>query len=507
MRRRDEPKASPGRPGLDLPSQDLPSPEVLDELLKAFSADTVDTGQMRQIDLTSPEIEELLAPSGETASLAARQESDPHVEVETSVIDVVSSQVSGSTDATDRDVREAPSGVSDGSGGNPQATIETPDAPVEAAADDAVVDTTVVESGADEPVIDEEAPTIAVSTPDASDTSDTSGPLDGASPPEGTTRTIVIDASDDPPDAVYLAAGDPLLGMSAGGSVAEVDDHVPADATGSGTVFIDDHAVEIGETITLADATSSTRIEPRLRQRRIAVKRAAGRKRLRWAVIGGVFVVAIIAGLAVLGSSWFAINKVKVDGVVYANADAVQAVVDELEGTPVLRADTASAEAQLEAIAWVEDARVTTQFPHGATIEIRERAPVASYQGPDGRFRVIDGHGRVLDVLDAEPVDYLLLVGADSPDLEPGQFAPQGYVAAASLAQALTPEIRARAESVAVTADGSDLRLMLADDVEIRFGPARDLVNKLVRLQTLLDEVVGGGYRYLDVSTNEVTRG
>ena len=75
----------------------------------------------------------------------------------------------------------------------------------------------------------------------------------------------------------------------------------------------------------------------------------------------------------------------------------------------------------------------------------------------------------------------------------PAQFAPQGYVAAASLARALTPEVRARAEAVTVTADGSDLRLQLQGDIEVRFGPARDLVTKLVRLQTKLAELDEGG--------------
>ena len=73
--------------------------------------------------------------------------------------------------------------------------------------------------------------------------------------------------------------------------------------------------------------------------------------------------------------------------------------------------------------------------------------------------------------------------------------------------QALTPELRARAESVAVTADGSDLRLLLHDGIEARFGAARDLVVKLVRLQTSLDDLQAGRVSYIDVSTNEVTTG
>ncbi len=120
---------------------------------------------------------------------------------------------------------------------------------------------------------------------------------------------------------------------------------------------------------------------------------------------------------------------------------------------------------------------------------------------------MIDVDGRVLDVLDAQPAEYLLLTSPDASDLEPGQFAAQGFIAAANLVQALTPELRLLAQSVAVTGNGSDLRLAITDGREVRFGPGRDLVTKLVRLQTRLAQVDAGGFQYLDVSTNEVTTG
>jgi cell division protein FtsQ len=218
-------------------------------------------------------------------------------------------------------------------------------------------------------------------------------------------------------------------------------------------------------------------------------------------------VVLVIAALAVLGSSLFAIEDVRVDGAVHTDPARLQAVVDELEGTPVLRADTDRAERDLEAIPWVAAARVTTQFPHGATIELRERAPVATFQGGDARFRVIDIDGRVLDVLDAQPIDYLPITSDSVADLEAGQFASQGFIAAANLVQSLTPELRALATSVAVTPNGSDLRMELTDGRQVRFGPGRELVVKLVRLQTKLDELAGGGFQYIDVSTDDVTTG
>jgi cell division protein FtsQ len=427
---RRKPPASPDASSVDaeLPGSDVPSPEVLDELLKAFSANEVDTATLRKIDLGSPEVDELLAPTEPTPAPEGEVEPEPRSQQEV----------------------ESPSKPEH----EPEAEPDTTDAPA-------------------------------------------------------TPSVIRIDASDDPPDAVYLAAGDPLLAESAAGrglAAAAAAQAVP-DRGGEGTVFIDDQDVGLGETISLADAATATRIEPRLRDRRIAVKRAAGRKRLRWMLLATGILAVVVAVLAVLGSSWFSVKTVKVEGAVYTDKVALQRVVDELRGTPVLRVDTAKAERELEAIAWVEAARVTAKFPDRATIELRERTAVATYQGPDLQFRVIDGKGRVLDVLAAQPAGYLLLVGADAPNLSPGQFTPPGFVAAASLARALTPEVRAIAESAAVTADGSDLRLTLDGDVEVRFGPARDLVTKLVRLQTKLDDVVSHGYSYVDVSTNEVTVG
>ena len=51
------------RPGDALPRADVPSAEVLDELLQAFSIDVSDRARFDEIDLTSPEVERLLTPA------------------------------------------------------------------------------------------------------------------------------------------------------------------------------------------------------------------------------------------------------------------------------------------------------------------------------------------------------------------------------------------------------------------------------------------------------------
>ncbi len=413
-----------------LPGPDAPSAEVLDELLRAFSADVTDRAKLQQIDLDSPEVEELIA--GNPSSV----DSQPEVEDETVVL-------------------------------TPAAQVEAPAEP------DAATD--------------------------GNRDGDTDGPSDPPTPDDGPTpTTIVISAEDELPDAVYLAAGDPLLQVTPTAS--------PPTVTGGGQrVFIDDTSGTDGDVLPMEAAATATRIEPRLRERRVAVKRAATRKRLKWVLIVVGVVAIVVATLAVLGSGLFAIDDVQVEGAVYTDPAALEAVVEDLQGTPVLRADTAEAERTLEQIPWVENARVTTYFPDRARIEIRERRAVASYQAEDGSFRVIDPDGRVLDVLPAQPVEYLPITSSELPAMGPGEFAPAGFRAAASLVDALTPGMRAIAASVTVAPDASDLRLFLTDGVEVRFGAGTDLVAKLVRLQTWLDIGRDGAVTSVDVSTDEVT--
>jgi cell division septal protein FtsQ len=288
-----------------------------------------------------------------------------------------------------------------------------------------------------------------------------------SSPAAGERRVIAIEA-DDLPDAVYVE-GD----LSAGGS--------------GSMVFIEDDPQSDALTPE-SDRDLRRGIEPRMRERRVAVKRAQHRKRLKW-VVGCVFVFLLVVGaLALFGSSMFAVraDQVTVSGIVYTDRQRLQAVIDDLVGTPVLLVDTGRTERELEAIAWVERAKVTIDFPHAARIDISERAAVATYQGPDQRFRVLDRDGRVLDVLDKYPFAYVLISGQDAADLEPGQFAPQGYQAAAELAKNLTGTVRGRVEQIEVTAAGDRLTMLLDDGSEVRFGEARDLFNKMVRLETIL---------------------
>lgn len=253
-----------------------------------------------------------------------------------------------------------------------------------------------------------------------------------------------------------------------------------------------------------ASAVRATRSsgDERIRARRISVRRAEGRRRLRWVLVGLVVIAVPIATLAVLASPLFDVTEVSVQGASYADPTLLATIVDELTGDPVLLVDTQSIEERLRADPWVERVRVETDFPHRVVIDIRERTPVAAFQGGDGRFRIIDYVGRVLDVIDGIPIDYMLITG-DHPDTARGQFAGAPYSAAADLVLLLPAEIHAITDSVGLNAATGSLSLQLAGGAVVQLGDASDLDEKLARLLSLLR---GGldGVCELDVSTREV---
>lgn len=457
-----EPKVGP-----DVPGSDSPSPDVLDELLRAFSVDPDAAERHRDIDLTSPEVAELLTPSGGAP-------------VEDALTD----------DADEVTVDDDPS--------------------VEPSADDAHFGAPLVDEAA---FADESTTVVAPMTSDGDDV-DPSGDIDPS--------------LEDAVGVIPGVVGDPFLAP-----VAPPADDAPADDGRPGTITIVDEGlpdtvyiggnlevtdvsrstVVIGDRdgdssmLSLEDAATATKIEPRMRERRMAVKKAQGRKRLKWALVAVVVVALVVGALAVLGSGLFAIDEVQVEGAEQTTEAELAPLVAELEGKPVLTVDTEAIESQLEELPWVEAARVTTRFPDGATIELRERIPRATFQTADGAWRLVDDSGRVLSIAPEAFPGYLHVLGEGFPDVAPGEYAPTGLREAAVLARSLTATMVARAQDIRVTLDGADLRMTFTDGTEVRFGPAEDLVAKLVRLETKLDELGDGRVTYLDVSTNEVGQG
>jgi cell division protein FtsQ len=283
--------------------------------------------------------------------------------------------------------------------------------------------------------------------------------------PINPSRKVIVIGDDDRPDALYLD-------QEAGSRLREVHTGETDDTGGRSTIIISD--LDESGSIEALPARSSGSMDPRVRARRIAVRRAKGRKRLIWVAIAAAILLVLVGAVAILASSLFDVRTIDVQGAVYTDPEQLSAIVDRVRGEAILLVDTRQIERDLEGIAWVESARVSTDFPHRVFIDIRERKPIATFAGSDGKFRVIDRDGRVLDVVDGVPIDYMLVTGAN-PDVDRGQFAGRPFASAAQLTIALPGEIRVLTSSIGVDATTGDLTMQLGDKLQVQLGPTADL--------------------------------
>lgn len=257
------------------------------------------------------------------------------------------------------------------------------------------------------------------------------------------------------------------------------DETPPPDAGRPTTVIVVDDAAR--------PQVGSSRIDPRFRARRIAVKRQAGRRRLRWFGVLGIVAAVVLVAVLVARSPLLAVGTIDVSGAVYSDPEALAEIDGDLRGDPLLGVDTDAVAKRYEAIAWVRRADVRRVWPTTIEVDLLERRPVAAFFAPDGRYRVIDREGRVLASLDGQPIDIVTINGV-GPDLAPGATAPASYVAAAGVAAVLPNELRPYVLDLVLEADGG-LQMRLVSGGVVLFGPPDDVRRKLLAVLAVLADL------------------
>ncbi|MGI9023843.1 MAG: cell division protein FtsQ/DivIB, partial [Acidimicrobiales bacterium] len=144
-------------------------------------------------------------------------------------------------------------------------------------------------------------------------------------------------------------------------------------------------------------------VDPRLRRRQIDVRRAEGRRRLRWlaAVVGVVVVVASAWGLT--RSPLLDVNRVLVEGATHTPQDAIRAAAGTPPGRPMTEVDGSEAAARLAGLAWVQRAEVRREWPGTVRIRVTERIATIATRDGAGGWVLVDRTGRVLERATAPP--------------------------------------------------------------------------------------------------------
>jgi cell division protein FtsQ len=245
-------------------------------------------------------------------------------------------------------------------------------------------------------------------------------------------------------------------------------------------------------------------IDPRIRQRRQAVQRGAGRRRLR--VVIAVVVVAVIigGGLALLHTSFFSARVVTVTG---AHAHTPTADIVNAAGLghrPLLvNVNAGAAEAGIRALPFIRTAQVTRHWPDGVQVTVTERVPVAVVAGASGSWAQVDATGRVLAVEPTRPPGLVqLVVTAPTGPVSParlGQALPSLADSGLQVCKTLPLAFSAQVVSVNVAPDRT-VDLALNSGLTVVMGTVSDLTVKYQDVASIIAHASLKGMKTIDVT-------
>lgn len=249
-----------------------------------------------------------------------------------------------------------------------------------------------------------------------------------------------------------------------------------------------------------------TAIDPKIRERRIGVKRAAGRRRLRVLVL--VLLGILLSGGLVLltRSPLLDVDDVRVSG---ADSTAIANIIEQSGidlGDPMLEVDPGAAASAVEALPWVRSAEVSRRWPGRVEIIVEEHEPAALVEGGGGS-RLVSSTGEVI----AEPqviAGELPRIQLESVGVPPaGETLSSDQLAVLDVVLGLDPQIETLIEATRVDRADTEPALVfeLVGGGEINFGEIELVEQKLVAISTMLSgQVVLEGLDTIDVRVPSV---
>jgi cell division protein FtsQ len=253
------------------------------------------------------------------------------------------------------------------------------------------------------------------------------------------------------------------------------------------------------------------RIDPKIRARRIEVRRKAARRRLTRLGAVGILIAMVVLAVAATRSPFLDVDRIEVVGADQSGVDTVVAASgvhtgDRMTGVPLGRVA-----ARIRRLPWVATATVRRSWPGTIAITVKERVAVAAIPKVGGGFVYLDattweaGSGTALS-----PHTVLLDVAAVTPAL--GQRGPAALDPLVAVAASLPAPmgdrllgLRPVSEASGGAAPGATgevegiVKLVGDTTATVRFGPPDQLARKWLALLTVLDQVDLNGVVTIDV--------
>lgn len=231
-------------------------------------------------------------------------------------------------------------------------------------------------------------------------------------------------------------------------------------------------------------------MDPRIHQRRVAVLRSRGRRRLR--VVLGVLgaVVLGVAALAALHTPLFSARAVTVTGAHPATGTAAIVAAAGLGGhPPMISLNPGLVAGRVETLPFIASARVSRHWPDGVQISVTERVPALQMAGPATSWSMLDGNGRTLEVGPSRfPGLVVFIVHTPSGGVPPapvGRSLPPSAAAGLRVCRSLPDAFAAQVVSVTVAPD-TTINLALYSGITVMLGTATELPAKFEDVAAIL---------------------
>jgi cell division protein FtsQ len=234
----------------------------------------------------------------------------------------------------------------------------------------------------------------------------------------------------------------------------------------------------------------------RIAERRRRLREQQRRRRLRRTVL--VTALVLVVGGPVLADRSGAtdLERVEVVGIVRTATDDVLAAAEVGPGTPAMRIRTGAVAARVSALPTVASAEVRRVGLRQLAIEVDERVPVLQVVGPQGDV-LVDRDGVIVDrgVDDALPV-----VELQRRPPEPGTHVADDPALANAhrVWRGLSGPLRAEVTHY-FAAGPDDLTLRLRRGIDVRFGRAERIEEKIRAIGAVLGDLEDADVDYIDV--------
>ncbi len=221
--------------------------------------------------------------------------------------------------------------------------------------------------------------------------------------------------------------------------------------------------------------------------------RPAARTPRRWPwIVALSVVVALICGAvyAVFFSALLGLQVVRVLGVPDDLAARIRTVAPAPDGTPLARIDLDAVAASVDGIPQISEVEVSRDWPHGLTIAVTPRVPVA-VTSANGQLWLLDATGNPYLSVPSAPAGVvtvqLVAPGAGDPST----------MAALTVAAALTPQFKGTVSAISARTP-FDVELTLKDGRKVLWGEATQSAQKMQVLPALLGAQAGTVYDVTD---------